>query len=78
MQDLLSFESCRSSAVDDVEKISLESSGQTERASGDEWDCREGKERKRRRCVETGTRRRNGDVGNQIGFARGGRRQRGP
>ena len=28
MQDLLSFESCRSSAVDDVENISLESSGQ--------------------------------------------------
>ena len=28
MQDLLSFESCRSSAVDDVEEISLESSGQ--------------------------------------------------
>ena len=36
---------------------------ETGRTSGDERECRVGNERQRRRCVETGSRRGNGDAG---------------
>ena len=68
-QDFLSFESCRSSAMDHVEGMSLEFR---------ERFRREGDERKRRRCVVAGTRKGNGDARNQSCFERSGRRPRGP
>ena len=72
-QDFLSVQSCRSSAVDHVEDIRLEPSRKRQDVQGVTSEfCREGNERKRRRCVETGTRR------GKSGFARRGRRQRGP
>ena len=66
-QDLLSFESCRSSAVDYIDEMSLDSP----RKMQDEQECDEGK---RRRRVEAGTRRGNGDAGNHSFMDRGGRR----
>ena len=78
-QDLLSFGSCRSSVVDQVEEMSLE----FPRKMQDEQQVMSGtagKEMSGRREdawileAEGG----NGDAGNQSGFERGGRRPRGP
>ena len=67
-----------SSAVDHVEEVSLESPRKVqdlqEVMSESEGGCNE---RKRIRCMEAGTRRRNGVVGNQSRVGRGGRRPRG-
>ena len=57
-QDLLSFQSCRSSEGGSRRRgdsgVSEKVSGRT---NGNKWDCSEGDESMRRRCVEAGTRR---------------------
>ena len=77
--DSQDFLSGRSSAVDHVEEISLESSRKSQdvqvvmsETAGEETRGR-GED-----AWRLETRRRNGDSGNQSYFARGGRRQRGP
>ena len=78
-QDLLSVRSSRSSAVDHVEGISLRSSRKRQDAQVAMSEiARKEMREKRRRCVETGTGRRNGDAGNQSRFGLGGKRRRGP
>ena len=63
-QDFLSFESCRSSAVDYIEEISRESP----RKMQDEQEA----------ASEAPNQRRNGDAGNHSFMERGGRRAREP
>ena len=78
-RDLLSVESCRSSAVDHVEEMSLESPRKIQDVQVVMSETAgEANDRKRRRCVETGTKRGNRDDGNQSCSERGGRRPRGP
>ena len=77
-QDRLSFESIRSSAVDQVEEMSLESPRKIQDVQVVMGVCRECNERKSRRCMEAGTRGGNGDTRNQGRFGRGGRGLRGP
>ena len=74
LQHPFSSESCRSSTVDHDEEVTLESSRvEAGCARGDEGDCREGDERRRRRCMEAGTRKGNGDVRDQSRYGRGGK-----
>ena len=64
-QDLLSFDSCRSFVVDQVEEMSLESPrkmlDEQEVMRETSWNARRGRGERR---VEAGTRRGNGDAGN--------------
>ena len=78
-QDLLSVESCRSSAVDHVGEMSLVSPRKIQDVQVVMSET-VGKAtiEERRRCVEAGTRRGNGDAGNQSCFQRAGRRPHGP
>ena len=78
-QDRLSSESSRSSSVDHVEEMSLESPRKIQDVQVVMSEIA-GKEMRERGedAWRLGTRRGNGDAGNQSGFGRGGRRQRGP
>ena len=76
IQDLLSFESCWSSVVDDMAEVSSESSRKVqdkeETTPGASWAAVTG--RKEKEGVEAGARRGNGDAGSHSFVERGGRR----
>ena len=80
LQYPFSSESCRSSTMDHVEEMTLEFPKKKKAggASGDGGDFVESDKRKRRRCMEAGTTRRNRDARNQSRIGRAGKHQRGP